>query len=191
MSPSYVTEGPPAAREPLDKGTGRKRHARCLPVSGRGAVRTGPDAGRSVGGHAGDTPPGSPAPGPGTATTTRPAAALCLAATADREPPEWVLQALPGLPEEMAEGTRRAGTVERECVDLVGAALPRDRVGSVFDGYVIDVEDDRPAVGTVHIEDPAIVARIDSDAPLPLGEHLRVRLTQAGPGSAKVRFAPV
>ncbi|MFH9467313.1 hypothetical protein ACH4LT_08470 [Streptomyces clavifer] len=36
-----------------------------------------------------------------------------------------------------------------------------------------------------------MVARIDSDSPLPLGERLRVRLTQADPGSAKVRFAPV
>ncbi|KQX79256.1 RNB domain-containing ribonuclease [Streptomyces clavifer] len=119
------------------------------------------------------------------------AAELCLAATADREPPEWVLQALPGLPREMAEGTRRANTVERECVDLVEAALLQDRVGSAFDGFVIDVDDERPSVGTVHIEDPAIVARIDSDSPLPLGERLRVRLTQADPGSAKVRFAPV
>ncbi|MFG2592446.1 RNB domain-containing ribonuclease [Streptomyces sp. NPDC048438] len=118
------------------------------------------------------------------------AAELCLAAVAGRQPPEWVLQALPGLPKEMAEGTRRANTVERECVDLVEAALLGDKVGEVFDGYVIDVKDDGPAVGTVHIEDPAIVARIESEDPLPLGERLRVRLVQADPGSSKVLFAP-
>ncbi|MFE9725190.1 RNB domain-containing ribonuclease [Streptomyces sp. NPDC005794] len=119
------------------------------------------------------------------------AAELCLAATAGREPPEWVLQALPGLPEEMAEGTRRANTVERECVDLVEAALVADRVGEVFDGYVIDVKDNDPTVGTVHIEDPAIVARVEAAAPLPLGERLRVRLTRAAPGTSKALFAPV
>ncbi|WP_203185870.1 RNB domain-containing ribonuclease [Streptomyces pratensis] len=117
-------------------------------------------------------------------------AELCLAATAGRQAPEWVVRALPGLPKEMAEGTRRANTVERECVDLVEAALLAGEVGEVFDGFVIDVKDNEPAVGTVHIEDPAIVARIESGPPLPLGERLRVRLTQADPGSSKVLFAP-
>ncbi|WP_328909889.1 RNB domain-containing ribonuclease [Streptomyces sp. NBC_00234] len=119
------------------------------------------------------------------------AAELCVAAVAGREAPQWVLEALPALPKEMAEGTRRANTVERESVDLVEAALLKDRVGQVFDGYVVDVKDREPVVGTVHIEDPAIVARIEGTAAgLPLGEWLRVRLMQAEPGSAKVLFAP-
>ncbi|MGW3685375.1 RNB domain-containing ribonuclease [Streptomyces sp. NPDC005125] len=119
------------------------------------------------------------------------AAELCLAAVADRESPEWVMAALPGLPKEMAEGTRRANTVERECVDLVEAALLSDQVGEVFDAYVVDVQDQEPTIGTVHIEHPAVVARIDGGTTkLPLGERLRVRLTQADPGAAKVLFAP-
>ncbi|MFE2086215.1 RNB domain-containing ribonuclease [Streptomyces sp. NPDC059460] len=119
------------------------------------------------------------------------AAELCVAAVADQEPPEWVTAALPGLPKEMAEGTRRANTVERECVDLVEAALLSDQVGEVFDAYVVDVQDQEPTIGTVHIEHPAIVARIDGGTTkLPLGERLRVRLTQADPGAAKVLFAP-
>ncbi|MFD8827183.1 RNB domain-containing ribonuclease [Streptomyces sp. NPDC059605] len=119
------------------------------------------------------------------------AAELCLAADADRNPPEWVLAALPGLPKEMAGGTARANTVERECVDLVEAALLKDRVGEVFDGYVVDVKDQEPTVGTVHVVDPAVVARIDGgDTKLPLGERLRVRLDRADPGSAKVLFVP-
>ncbi|MET9804829.1 RNB domain-containing ribonuclease [Streptomyces sp. NPDC006368] len=116
---------------------------------------------------------------------------LCLAAVAGREPPEWVRAALPALPREMAEGSRRAGTVERECVDLVEAALLKDRVGAVFDAYVIDVHDRDPSVGTVHLEAPAVVGRVESDGrPLPLGERLRVRLTRADPGRAKVLFVP-
>lgn len=119
------------------------------------------------------------------------ASELCVAAAADRDPPEWVLTALPALPKEMADGTRRANTVERECVDLVEAALLKDRVGTVFDAYVVDVKEQEPTTGTIHIDDPAIVARIEGGtAGLPLGERLRVRLTQADPGSSKVLFAP-
>ncbi|MFJ3528171.1 RNB domain-containing ribonuclease [Streptomyces sp. NPDC090132] len=119
------------------------------------------------------------------------AAELCVAAAGDREPPEWVLAALPALPKEMADGTRRANTVERECVDLVEAALLKDRIGTVFDGYVVDVKEQDPATGTIHIDDPAIVGRIEGGStPLPLGERLRVRLTQADPGTSKVLFAP-
>lgn len=116
---------------------------------------------------------------------------LCVAAVAGDEPPEWVRAALPTLPDEMAMGTRRANTVERESVDIVEAALLGERVGEVFDAYVIDVKERDPAVGTVHLDDPAVVARVaGGDRPLPLGEWLRVRLTAADPGTAKVLFAP-
>ncbi|MCX5343918.1 RNB domain-containing ribonuclease [Streptomyces atratus] len=120
------------------------------------------------------------------------AAELCLAAVAEQDPPEWVLTALPRLPKEMADGTGRANTVERECVDVVEAALLKDRIGEVFDAYVVDVKEQEPTTGTVHIDDPAVVARVEGGtAKLPLGERLRVRLAQADPGSAKVLFAPV
>ncbi|WP_406478427.1 RNB domain-containing ribonuclease [Streptomyces sp. NBC_01615] len=116
---------------------------------------------------------------------------ICLAAAADQPPPDWVLAALDDLPEQMAEGTRRAGTVERECVDIVEAALLRDRVGDVFEGCVVDVQEHEPTVGTVQLESPAVFARIaGGTTELPLGERLRVRLTQADPGVAKVEFAP-
>ncbi|WP_327356507.1 RNB domain-containing ribonuclease [Streptomyces sp. NBC_01304] len=116
---------------------------------------------------------------------------ICLAAVANEEPPEWVLSALPDLPKTMADGTRRANGVERECVDIVEAALLKDRIGEVFDAYVVDVKDHEPAVGTIHLRDPAVIARIEGgESKLPLGERLRVRLTQADPGSAKVQFAP-
>ncbi|MEU0402395.1 RNB domain-containing ribonuclease [Streptomyces sp. NPDC006197] len=116
---------------------------------------------------------------------------LCVAAVAGDEPPEWVRTALPALPDEMATGARRANTVERESVDIVEAALLKERVGEIFDAYVIDVKEREPAVGTVHLEDPAVVARIEGGATrLPLGEWLRVRLSEADPGTAKVLFAP-
>ncbi|MER7000588.1 RNB domain-containing ribonuclease [Streptomyces sp. NPDC000410] len=116
---------------------------------------------------------------------------LCLAAVAGQEPPEWVREALDVLPKEMAEGARRANTVERESVDIVEAALLSGRVGDVFDAFVVDVREEEPDIGTVQLLDPAVVARVEGGgAELPLGEELRVRLIQSAPGSAKVRFAP-
>ncbi|WP_306320875.1 MULTISPECIES: RNB domain-containing ribonuclease [unclassified Streptomyces] len=119
------------------------------------------------------------------------ASELCLAARAEQAPPGWVLEKLDVLPKEMADGTRRANTVERECVDIVEAALLRHRVGELFEAVVVDVKEREPAVGTVQLTEPAVVARIEGGASaLPLGERLRVRLTRADPGSAKVLFAP-
>ncbi|WP_416975585.1 RNB domain-containing ribonuclease [Streptomyces sp. 4F14] len=111
---------------------------------------------------------------------------LCLAATAGDPPPEWVLAALDTLPERMAEGGHRANAVERACVDIVEAAVLAGHVGETFDACVIDLENHH---GTVHLESPAVVGRIDGDH-LPLGEHLRVRLTRADPATRTVRFAP-
>jgi exoribonuclease R len=116
---------------------------------------------------------------------------LCLAAVAGHEPPEWVSAALETLPAEMAEGSRRGNTVERECVDLLEAVVLQDRIGELFDAVVVDLKDNDPSAGTVQLEDPAVVARIDGDGtPLPLGERLRVRLAEADPARAKVRFTP-
>ncbi|MEY9990919.1 exoribonuclease R [Streptomyces sp. V4I8] len=116
------------------------------------------------------------------------ASEICLAAAAGQPVPDWVGSALDALPARMAEGTRRAGTVERECVDIVEGALLKDRVGEVFDGWVVDVEERQPAVGTVQLESPAVIGRIEArdGGRLPLGERLSVRLTEA----AKVRFEP-
>ncbi|MCX5196987.1 RNB domain-containing ribonuclease [Streptomyces sp. NBC_00249] len=116
---------------------------------------------------------------------------LCVAAVAGAEPPGWVLEALAELPREMADGTRLANTVERECVDLVEAALLKDRVGETFEATVIDVKEQDPLVGTVHLEDPAVVGRVESpSAELPLGDRIRVRLAQADPGTSKILFTP-
>ncbi|KOV71068.1 RNB domain-containing ribonuclease [Streptomyces sp. MMG1121] len=118
------------------------------------------------------------------------AAEICLAAVAGQAPPDWVLAALDALPRQMAEGSRVAGTVERACVDIVEAALLKDRVGDVFDACVVDVEERQPTVGTVQLISPAVIGRIEGDH-LPLGERLRVRLTRADPGTSKILFTAV
>ncbi|MCY0931608.1 RNB domain-containing ribonuclease [Streptomyces sp. H27-H1] len=116
---------------------------------------------------------------------------LCVAAVTGTEPPGWALAALETLPKEMADGTRLANSAERESVDLVEAALLKDRVGETFEATVIDVKDREPLVGTVQLEEPAVIGRIESTSgDLPLGDRIRVRLTEAAPGTAKVLFAP-
>ncbi|TVL89981.1 RNB domain-containing ribonuclease [Streptomyces sp. SAJ15] len=118
---------------------------------------------------------------------------LCLAAATGISVPDWVRAALDDLPAEMAAGASRANRAERECVDLIEAAVLRDRVGEVFDGCVIDVAERDPTRGTVQLHDPAVVGRLDGDPAgpeLPLGRRLRVRLVEADPGRAKARFVP-
>ncbi|MBY8876373.1 RNB domain-containing ribonuclease [Streptomyces sp. PLK6-54] len=113
---------------------------------------------------------------------------LCVAAAADRPAPEWVTAALDVLPGRMAQGAARAAHVEHECLDLAEAAV------ELFDGYVVDLKEGAAGmVGTVHLDDPAVVGRIEAEPGgprLPLGRRLRVRLTAADPGTAKVLFAP-
>ncbi|MQY11236.1 Ribonuclease R [Streptomyces sp. RB5] len=114
---------------------------------------------------------------------------LSLAACAGQDPPDWVREALPALPEEMAKGGARANKLERGCVDLVEAALLSTHIGEVFDGQVVDVEEDRPTRGTVQLYEPAVIGRVDGPE-LPLGHRLRVRVTAAEPGVSPVRFEP-
>ncbi|MEU9168912.1 RNB domain-containing ribonuclease [Streptomyces sp. NPDC048420] len=118
------------------------------------------------------------------------ASEICLAASAGTAVPDWVLTAFEALPREMSEGGRRAATVERACVDIVEAAVLKDRVGEVFDGCVVDVDERRPDVGTVQLEAPAVMGRIDGEGGLALGERLRVRVVRSDPGTSKVRFVP-
>ncbi|MGW5033083.1 RNB domain-containing ribonuclease [Streptomyces nigra] len=118
------------------------------------------------------------------------ASEICLAATAGDPVPDWVLEALDTLRARMTEGARRAGTVERECVDLVEAAVLKDRVGEEFEACVVDVDEHRLTTGVVQLHTPAVIGRIDGPTPLPLGDPLRVRVTEADPERAKVRFEP-
>ncbi|MFG2074862.1 RNB domain-containing ribonuclease [Nonomuraea maritima] len=110
---------------------------------------------------------------------------VCLAVAAGEPVPSDVRAALAPLPGLMSGSGRRAGAVERACVDLAEAFLLRDRIGQAFEAVVIDV-DGRRGGGQVQINDPAVIARCDGD--LPLGEQVVVRLAQADPATREVRF---
>jgi VacB/RNase II family 3'-5' exoribonuclease len=119
---------------------------------------------------------------------------VCLAVSAGQEVPEWVCQALPQLPAEMADGDHRAKAVERACIDLAEVVLLRDRVGEEFEGVVLDLNDridwdrnGKPDSGVVMLHEPAVIGRIDGHD-LPQGAEVRVRLVSAEMESRRVTF---
>lgn len=102
---------------------------------------------------------------------------ICAAVSADEEVPAWVKEALPALPEAMADSGRRTGSYEAACVNLVEAAVLSGREGESFDGIVVEVDRKEPR-GTVVVADPAVQGRV-SGANLPLGEAVSVVLREA------------
>ncbi len=111
---------------------------------------------------------------------------VCVALCADQPVPTWVLTALDKLPEEMSAAERRAKKYERAIIDLVEVCLLRPRMGEVFTGTVIDVDQGKGR-GEVMIADPAVEARLIG-ADLPLGHEVDVRLTSADYDDGAVRF---
>jgi exoribonuclease R len=109
----------------------------------------------------------------------------CLAIAAGQEPPTWVQAAMPLLPGVMADGARRAGRVERACIDLVEAAVLEPMVGERFDAVVVALDEDGDG-GEIALPDLAVLAR--AAGPLPLGRRTRVVLEAADPATHTLRF---
>ena len=109
----------------------------------------------------------------------------CLALCAGTEVPDWVRQALPALPDQMAEADRRAHEVDRAVIDLAEALLLQHRVGEEFCGVVVEAGDKG---GSVQLTEPAVRARL-SGADLPLGEQVDVRVTGVDVVRRRVEFA--
>lgn len=119
---------------------------------------------------------------------------ICVALCEGDPVPDWVCEALPTLPQLMEVGDRRAKAVERACVDLVESVLLRDRVGEVFDGVVLDLNDrvdwdrnGKPDAGVVMLREPAVIGRLDGHD-LRQGAELRVQLVAADPATRRVLF---
>ena len=113
---------------------------------------------------------------------------VCVALCAGTPVPQWVLDALPGLPATMQESARRAGRYENAVLDLAEATALAPRVGETFEGAIVEVEQKDPRQGEVMLRDPAILARVEAGSALPLGEQVRVRLVEADPVSRRIRF---
>ncbi|MEV5001683.1 RNB domain-containing ribonuclease [Nocardioides sp. LML1-1-1.1] len=113
---------------------------------------------------------------------------VCVAICAGTPVPDWVKAALPGLPKELQESGRRAGSYERAVLDLLEAAILADRVGQDFAGVVTSVREDAPGEGVVMLAEVGVEAPVRSAKPLPLGEDVTARLVSADVTARKVAF---
>ncbi|MCW3156773.1 RNB domain-containing ribonuclease [Micropruina sonneratiae] len=111
---------------------------------------------------------------------------ICVALCAGEPVPQWVLDALDDLPNEMEDSARRSSRYERGIVDLVEAMVLASRIGQEFAGLLIDVDPDRKA-GRLQLPEPAVEARVKG-ARLRLGQEVRAILVAADLIRGKVDF---
>ena len=118
---------------------------------------------------------------------------LCVAICAGEPVPQWVLDALPGLPRTMAVSSQRAGRYERAVIDLAEALVLAPRVGDTFEASIVDVDDRDANLGVAMLHALAIEApvRAEGDGELPLGEVVRVQLERADPEQRAILFKRV
>ena len=114
---------------------------------------------------------------------------VCIAACAQAPVPEWVLQALPDLPDVMEQTGKRAQAIGRGALTALEALVLRGHEGEVFDGVITSERDGR---GELVLTEPAVVTEVrrgsgQSGDRLPIGERVRVRLLSADP-AAGIRF---
>ena len=110
---------------------------------------------------------------------------VCIAACAQAPVPEWVLEALPDLPDVMEQTGKRARAIGRGALTALEALVLRGHEGEVFDGVITSERDGR---GELVLAEPAVVTEIRAgtkapDDGLPVGERVRVRLLSADPAS--------
>lgn len=115
------------------------------------------------------------------------ALAVCEALSSGREVPEWAREALPRLPEVMAQTGQRTRAVDRACIDAVEAAVLADRVGHSFRAVVVDGLPRGDVI--VQLEDPPVseVARGSAE----LGSEVTVRVEEADVLTRTVRLRVV
>ena len=114
---------------------------------------------------------------------------VCVAACAQEPVPEWVLQALPDLPDVMEQTGKRARAIGRGALTALEALVLRGHEGEVFDGVITSERDGR---GELVLTEPAVVTEVrrgsgQSGDRLPVGERVRVRLLSADPVTG-IRF---
>ena len=114
---------------------------------------------------------------------------VCIAACAQAPVPEWVLQALPDLPDVMEQTGKRARAIGRGALTALEALVLRGHEDEVFDGVITSEREGR---GELVLTEPAVVTEVrrgigQSGDRLPVGERVRVRLLSADP-AAGIRF---
>jgi VacB/RNase II family 3'-5' exoribonuclease len=112
----------------------------------------------------------------------------CVALCGGQPVPDWVLAALPALPQTMADADRRASRFEHAVVDLAETFALSSRVGETFRGDIVEVRGDDRRQGVVVLRDPAIEAPLAGAGDLPLGATVTVRLVEADIATRRTRF---
>jgi exoribonuclease R len=110
----------------------------------------------------------------------------CLAIAAGIPVPQWTLDGLPALPEEMKLADQRARALDRACVDLVESVLLEAHVGEEYQAVVVD---ERKDYDVVQLHWPAVRAHIRGGG-LGLGRRVTLRLVAADPARRRIEFAP-
>ncbi len=113
---------------------------------------------------------------------------VCESICDDIPVPDWVLQAMPTLPEIMSASDHLANAVERACTNAVEAAALQHRIGDRFLGTVVDVGKNG---GLVQISEPAILAPLAGASAADAGTEALVELVEADVVKRSVRFQVV
>lgn len=112
---------------------------------------------------------------------------VCLAIQENRDVEDWARTRLADLPAAMTAGDRRDNELERACLDATEAAILSDRLGEVFAGVVVDVDDSGTRGATVVLGDLAVRAKC-SGSGLEQGTTVRVRVIEADEAARTVRL---
>ena len=110
---------------------------------------------------------------------------VVLALVAGHAPPSWAVEALPGLAEAMPHADRRAGAVDRACIDAVELVILADQIGATFPATVVDRH--RRGV-VVLLADIPVVATVAGDR-RPLGDAVTVMLEALDPAARTLTFS--
>ncbi len=113
---------------------------------------------------------------------------VCEAVTRATAPPAWAVTALPALPDAMATADRRAGAVERACIDAAEAAVLHGLVGRPLDAVVIDELRDDTVL--VRLTDLAVETRASGSATAGSAVRVIVEDADVAAGTATLRLAP-
>ncbi|HEX8099600.1 MAG TPA: RNB domain-containing ribonuclease [Actinomycetota bacterium] len=109
---------------------------------------------------------------------------VVLSLQAGKKLPGWAIEALPRLPQAMAEADGRSDAVEGAVLNLAESLVLSGHVGATFRAVVVDVEEDK---AKIVLRDPPVIANIEADG-VELGATVEVRLVDADPSKRSVTF---
>lgn len=113
----------------------------------------------------------------------------CLAHTAGRDVPQWVLDGFETLPEIMRDSGRRARAYERGVMDIAEALMLAGREGQLMEGVLVDVNP-KNGRGVVQIPDSAVELSVNAN-PNDVGELIQVRIDHVDVEQGKVKLTRV